>query len=92
MPLLIILRPISRGFFLFSPLPKAVSTKLQQIAGLARQALNTVLTTLAHNIYAEFLRGRIVSPARAELLVWIGKLLQLIWKTLGRILIRFETF
>jgi hypothetical protein len=56
MPLLVILRPISRGFFCFHLYPKAVSTKLQQIAGLARQASNMVLTALAHKIDAGFLR------------------------------------
>jgi retron-type reverse transcriptase len=36
--------------------PKTVSTKLQQIAELARQAPDMVLTTLAHHINVEFLR------------------------------------
>lgn len=36
--------------------PTTVSTKLQQIAELARQAPDMVLTTLAHHIDIEFLR------------------------------------
>ena len=36
--------------------PTTVSTKLQQIAELARQAPDMVLTTLAHHIDVEFLR------------------------------------
>jgi len=36
--------------------PIAVSTRLQQIAGLARQAPEMVLTTLAHHIDVELLR------------------------------------